>query len=315
MFKLNFNLSPSNAKINLQDKIYLTGSCFSDEIGELLSAYKFNNIHNPFGTLYNPVSIFKTLNGDLDSSNILENHGVFYHWDCHGKISSLSDDDLNKTIASSLETSSNFLANTNVVIVTLGTSFVYELKDTGQVVANCHKVPTSKFNKRLLSKEEIVQSFAALHEKLNSNLNIIFTVSPVRHIRDGLVENNLSKAILLQAVHEIVNEYKNAEYFPAFEIMNDELRDYRFFAEDMAHPSPQAIDYIWERFSDVYFHDDSKSFIRDWAKIRHAMNHKPFQSESVQHQNFLKRTISKLHELSDKIDVSHELNTLQNQLQ
>ncbi|MEP1094290.1 MAG: GSCFA domain-containing protein [Cyclobacteriaceae bacterium] len=315
MFKLNLDLSPSSSCISLEDKIYLTGSCFSDEIGTRLSTYKFDGIHNPFGTLYNPLSIFKTLLGDLDPSNIVENQGVFYHWDCHGKISSLTSDDLKKAVVTSLEASTNFLTNANFLIVTLGTSFVYESKDTGQVVANCHKVPTNKFNKRLLSKEEIVQSFASLHEKLNSNLKVIFTVSPVRHIRDGLVENNLSKAILLQSVHEIVNEYQNAEYFPAFEIMNDELRDYRFFAEDMVHPSAQAVDYIWQRFSDVYFDNDARSFIVDWTKIRHAMNHKPFQPKSTQHQDFIRRTIVKLHQLSDRVDVSQELNTLQNQLQ
>ncbi|MEP5611741.1 MAG: GSCFA domain-containing protein [Cyclobacteriaceae bacterium] len=315
MFKLNLDIPPSSSRISLEDKIYLTGSCFSDEIGARLSTSKFDNIHNPFGTLYNPLSIFKTLRGDLDPSNTIENQGVFYHWDYHGKISSLSDEDLEKKVVSSLSASNNFLANSKYLIVTLGTSFVYELNETSQVVANCHKVPASKFRRRLLDKDEIVQSFGSLHEKLNPNLTIVFTVSPVRHAKDGLVENNLSKAILLQAVHQTVNDYENVEYFPAFEIMNDELRDYRFFAEDMVHPSQQAVDYIWQKFSDVYFDDNLKAFIQDWAKIRHAINHKPFQPKSAQHIDFVKRTISKLHQLGDRVDVSHELETLQSQLQ
>lgn len=315
MFKLNFDPSLSTAKINLRDHVYLVGSCFSDEVGSRLSTHKFNTLQNPFGTIYNPISIFKTLAGNLDPLNSVESHGVFYHWDCHGKISALSLDDLTQTVRSATETSSHFLDNSTHLVITLGSAYVYEHTETGRVVANCHKVVGSKFSKRLLTKEEIVQAFTVIYQNLNPNLNIIFTVSPVRHIRDGLVENNLSKAILLQAVHEIVAEHKNIEYFPAYEIMNDELRDYRFYAEDMAHPSHQAVEYIWQKFSSVYFDKDTKQFMKEWIKIMQALRHKPFQSKSKQHREFLRHTLSQLNAFKGKIDVSEELLSIQNQLQ
>ena len=146
------------------------------------------------------------------------------------------------------------------------------------------------------------------------NLNIIFTVSPVRHIRDGLVENNLSKAILIESVHEIVNQFENVEYFPSYEIIMDELRDYRFFKNDMVHPTSQAIDYVWDKFSEIYFDDETKKFIHDWDKITLAMKHNAAQPKSNQHQQFLKSTITNLIDLKDKVNISEELKILQNKI-
>ena len=314
MFNLSLDLPSSEKSISLQDHVYLVGSCFSDEIGVKLGTNKFNTLQNPFGTIYNPISIFKTLTGDLDPLNIIESQGVFYHWDCHGKLSALSKSVLTESVKSIMETSSQYLDNATHLVITLGTSHVYEYKKNGQVVANCHKVNGSDFSKRLLTADEIQLAFSDLYERLNPNLNIIFTVSPVRHIRDGLVENNLSKAILLQAVHEIVDGHKNIEYFPAYEIMIDELRDYRYYGEDMVHPSDQAVDYIWKKFTNVYFDADTKQFVNDWSKITQALNHKPFQAKSKQHQDFLSNIVDKVKALEGKVDVSKELATIQNQL-
>lgn len=314
MFKLSFEITPSNTKITLNDKVYLIGSCFSDEIGNKLATFKFNSLHNPFGTLYNPISIFKALGETLNPTNTVESQGIYYHWDCHGEISALNQEGLEEKVRSTSKTSMDFISDSTVLIITLGTSFAYRHKEDQKLVANCHKIPAENFEKLLLNKEEILSAFSKLYASLKSNLTIIFTVSPVRHLRDGLVENNLSKAILIEAVHELVGQYENVQYFPAYEIVHDELRDYRFFAKDMAHPSKQAIDYIWERFSDVYFDSETNKFIVKWKKIRTAMDHKAFQPESNSHQDFLKRTISDLSNLKSLVDVSKEMKILEDQL-
>lgn len=314
MFKLDFKILPSETKITLKDKIYLSGSCFSDEIGSKLTTYKFNNLHNPFGTLYNPVSIVKSVSGSFDLKNVVESQGVYYHWDSHGKISGLSQGEVEKQVQVLQRSSTSFLEDATVLILTLGTAFVYRYQQTGEIVGNCHKVPAKNFTKQLLSKEEIIQSFSDLYKSLESNLMIVFTVSPVRHTRDGLVENNLSKAILIEAVHEMVDRYENVHYFPSYEIMNDELRDYRFFGEDMIHPSKQAVDYIWDKFSEMFFDDKTKTFVKKWDKIVQALDHNAFQPKSNQHQKFLKQTLSTLEELKDQVDVSNEMKTIQNQI-
>ncbi len=314
MFKLDFDFPPSKAKITLDDKVYLSGSCFSDEIGGKLSIYKFESLSNPFGTLYNPISIFKSISGSLNKENTIESGGVFYHWDCHGKISGLSNGEVEKQVEITQVSSTNFLSSATVIILTLGTSYVYQHRSTNEIVANCHKVPSKEFTKQLLTKEEIVQSFSDLYSNLNSNLKIVLTVSPVRHIRDGLVENNLSKARLIESVYEIVQAHENVSYFPSYEIMNDELRDYRFFAQDMIHPSEQAVDYIWKKFSDHFFDQKTKTFIDDWNKVLSALNHAPFQPKSKEHQRFLKKTMSTLENLKDQIDVSNELKAIQKQI-
>lgn len=314
MFKLTFDIPTSEKKISLRDPVYLTGSCFSDSIGEKLSLHKFKTLSNPFGTLYNPISIFKTLSTKLDPTHSIESQGVFYHWDCHGKISGLTKGELHDSVSHVSDNSLSFLENANFSIITLGTSFVYKLNSSGNIVANCHKLPSDNFSKFILSMDEITDSFKDLHETLKKNLTIIFTVSPVRHIRDGLVENNLSKAILIESVHELVSRYENVYYFPAYEIMNDELRDYRFFANDMVHPSPQAVDYIWEKFIQCYCDTETLKFMSGWNKIMSALQHTPFQPKSKEHQKFLNKTLEKLNELGKEVDVTREIETIENQL-
>ena len=314
MFKLDLQIPASDSEISLGDKIYLAGSCFSDEIGKKLGANKFKYLSNPFGTIYNPISIFKTLEGSLDSDHTVRSQDVFYHWDCHGQISGLQKEELSIKVNTALESSQEFLNEADHLIITLGTSFVYRLNSTNHIVANCHKVPSQEFTKELLTKEEIVNSFAKIYEGLNNKLNIVLTVSPVRHIRDGLAENNLSKAVLINSVHEIVLQYPNVHYFPAYEIVIDELRDYRFFAEDLVHPSSQAIDYVWTKFSETYFKKETQTLLASWSDLRLAIQHQAFQPRSAAHQNFLRQTIKKVENLKSKIDVSDELKHLQDQL-
>ena len=314
MFKLDFQIPPSRFKINLSDKIFLAGSCFSESIGRKLAAFKFQQLHNPFGTLYNPVSIFKTVESPLTPDSIVESQGVFYHYDCHGSISGLTREEAVKKVEKTSQESSAFLAQSKYLLLTLGTSFVYRRKDSNEIVANCHKIPGAQFSKELLTVSQIVEAFSTMKESLTGNQKIILTVSPVRHIRDGLIDNNLGKAVLLESVHEIVKKYDDVDYFPAYEIMIDELRDYRFYSKDMIHPSGEAIDYIWSKFQEIYLDEETRKLTDAWSDLRMAIEHRPFQPESKKHQQFLQKTHEKVRSWKSMVDVSRELKTLESQM-
>lgn len=316
MFKLEFDIPKSPEKITLSDSVCLIGSCFSDEIGAHLSGNKFNSLSNPFGTIYNPYSIFKLLADQAESKHIVQCQEVFYHWDAHGIVSGLSAEKTQALFEQKRKDFQSYLAKANWLVITLGTAIVYEYEKVG-IVANCHKVPSANFNKRLLDKNEIIGQFSKLHshlENINPNINILFTISPVRHIRDGLIENNRSKAILLDAVHSIKEMYKKVQYFPSYEILIDELRDYRFYESDMIHPSNAATKYVWERFSQTFFNQETLDTLAEWGKIRASLNHKPFQPQSKSHQTFLKNTLKKLQHMNEKMDVNVELEQLKKQI-
>ncbi|MEO1255623.1 MAG: GSCFA domain-containing protein [Bacteroidota bacterium] len=315
MFKLAFDIPESKEKINIKDLILMIGSCFSDEIGSRLSQSKFNTLRNPFGTVYNPYSIFKLLFNDL-SEDFVSHEEIYLHWDTHGAISGLSKNKLFKVLEDKRRQTQSYLENGKWLVITLGTAIVYELKK-GRIVANCHKVSADHFTKRFLSKQEIVNQFKLLNEKLyqtNPHLNIVFTVSPVRHIKDGLIENNRSKAILIDAVHEIVHENSQTSYFPSYEILIDELRDYRFYAKDMAHPSDQAIDYVWQQFKKTYLDPETQQLTNDLAKLISAVEHRPFHPTSNGHQRFLKNTLQKLQQMNEKLDVNVEIEQIRSQI-
>jgi hypothetical protein len=317
VFKLNFNIPQSEKKINLKDSIYLVGSCFSDEVGSLLERNKFKSLSNPFGTIYNPHTIFKLLRNEVLKDDILESQGVFYHWDCHGQVSGLSKSKLAVSFSEIRNQSNEFVRNTNWLIITLGTSIVYRFKASNKIVGNCHKIPATEFNKEFLSSSEIVDDFNKTLDSLkerNPKLNVILTVSPVRHIKDGFVENNLSKSILIESVHQMVSAHSYVHYFPSYEIMMDELRDYRFYKKDMIHPSEEAIEYIWKRFAETYVDKETFEFLNEWSKIKSALHHKPFQPDSTKHQQFLKNTIEQLNKLNDLVDTRVEREMLQKQL-
>ena len=322
MFRTKVIPKISPHKINLKDSILAIGSCFVQNIGQKFADFKFDIDINPFGTLFNPLSIFKlvnhaALNRDLESSGIVESQGVFHHYDLHSDLSKLNKDDLLENTNTQLHRVGAQLPETSIIIYTFGTSIVYELKETGDIVANCHKVPSDKFNKRLLDIDEIVHGFKVNYDLIksrNKNVRFILTVSPVRHQKDSFEQNNVSKSMLRIACERIIGQYDDVEYFPAFEIMMDELRDYRFYAEDMLHPNSVASDYIWQKFQDVYFNDKQKQFIMKWNKVRLALAHRPYNSRSEQHQLFIHKTIALLKEFQDEIDISPELRILESQL-
>lgn len=292
------------------------GSCFSDEMSKRLASNKFTQMANPFGTIYNPISIFKLLSGDVDSGQTIESHSVFYHWDAHGSISGLTSKETQSLFQNCQTKTQGFLSKTNWLIITLGTSYVYEYQRVG-IVSNCHKVPASNFTKRLLTQAEIIDSFEKAYSGLvrkNPGLNVVFTVSPVRHVRDGIVENNRSKAILIDAIHQLTECFENVSYFPSYEIVVDELRDYRFYQKDMIHPTSEASDYVWDQFVNTYFDASTKKTLFEWKKLMNAINHKPFQPESEAHQQFLKSTYSALEKMNEKMDVRVELEQLKKQI-
>lgn len=316
VFKLDFNIRESSNKISIKDKSLLLGSCFSDEIGSKLTDNKLQSLSNPFGTIYNPYSIFKLIANKAKANDIIESQGVYYHWDAHGEISGLSGAETISFFEKRNNETQTFLEKCKWLIITLGTAIVYE-NQAGHIVANCHKVPAKNFKKRFLNQDEITKQFASLHSHLldiNPLLNIVFTVSPVRHIRDGLIENNRSKAILIDAIHIITSQHKNTYYFPSYEIVMDELRDYRFFKTDRIHPTEEATDYVWNQFIQTYFDSEAKDFLQEWSKVKAAIHHRPFQPKSASHQAFLKSSLGKLQKLNEKVDLSVEIAQVRQQL-
>ena len=241
-------IKPSEWKIGYEDKILMLGSCFSDEIARQMEERKMAVTCNPFGTLYNPLSIAQAIQ-KTELPALIEYDGLWHSMAHHGSFSRATKEEAEKAVANSIKTMQRALAEATVVIVTFGTAWVYEMD--GKVVGNCHKMPEKNFTRRRLSVEEIVAVWQPILAQYPDK-QWLFTVSPIRHISDGLHENQLSKATLLMAVEAIRNQYSAISYFPSYEILLDELRDYRFFADDLVHPSTLAVEYIWERFCETF---------------------------------------------------------------
>ena len=274
------DIPESEWKMAAGEKVLLVGSCFADEIGEKMVRGGFEAMVNPFGTLYNPASIAASLLRSISEKEVGKEDvfcggdGVWHSWMHHSKFSSTDVATLVERINSTTHRVADFLREADVLVVTFGTAIIYRLKETGMLVANCHKQLDSLFVREQLSAYDIVdqwQMLLQLLESVNPKLKVIFTVSPIRHKRDGYHVNQISKGILLQALDEIVNNKWN--YFPSYEIMMDELRDYRFYAEDMIHPSAQAVEYIWQRFEDTYFDKKTKDVLakatKEWRQSQH----------------------------------------------
>ncbi|WP_456462474.1 GSCFA domain-containing protein [Reichenbachiella sp.] len=316
-FRTEFHPKPSKLQMDFDTQLLTIGSCFSENIGAKLQSGKIPVLVNPLGTVYNPICIFKLLSNDpLDDDKFVEVGGLWYHLDFHSQFSGRDKKTLETVLKLKLKELSDYLSQAQIVFITLGTSYVYEWADSGSVVANCHKIPQKKFAKRLLSLEEMKGAFEQLKTKLiqlNTSLQFVFTVSPVRHIKDGIAENQLSKSLLRVLCHELTQD-SQVSYFPAYEMMMDDLRDYRFYKTDMIHPSEMAEDYIWEKFQQTYFSDQTKKVLKEWGKIKSALAHRPFNLESENHQKFLKDQVKKLDVFSEYFDIEEERVFLQNQL-
>ena len=279
--------------INYASNILLFGSCFVENIGNKLEYFKFQNLVNPFGILFHPKAIEALIADSVGKKKYSEKDIFFYNeqwhsFDAHSKLSNPSKEILLLELNSQLGLTNQKIHNASHVIITLGTAWVYRFMVSENIVANCHKVPQKQFSKELLSVEEITQSLQNiifLIKKVNPDVAIIFTVSPVRHLKDGFIENTQSKSHLITAIHSTLND--KIHYFPSYEIMMDELRDYRFYAEDMIHPNHLAIEYIWNRFKEVWISEDSNSIMDEVDVIQKGLQHKPFNPNSESHQKFL----------------------------
>lgn len=320
-FRTELLLPPSARRMRLTDSILTIGSCFSDAIGAQLAAYKLNTLANPFGTTYNPNSIHKliqyaTSNRAIPEDSFGQHQGTTFHYDFHSQFSSDGRANLKTRLEDLISSTHDFLRKSKWLIITYGTAWVYELAETHEIVANCHKMPQRLFKKFLLTQKKILDSFETMYvelKALNPDIQLILTVSPVRHLKDTLELNSVSKAVLRVACHTLSQQYGDVRYFPSFEIMLDDLRDYRFYKPDMIHPSIVAEEYIWQKFGDQYFDDDLKTFLAKWRDITLAMNHRPFRVGSAPHQKFVAETIKKLEELKHIVDVDEELASLRKQ--
>ena len=279
--------------ISYASNVLLIGSCFVENMGHKLEYFKFQNLLNPFGILFHPKAIEILIAGAIEKKKYSEKDIFFYNerwhsFDAHSKLSHPSKKALITDLNSQLDLTNQKIHKASHVIITLGTAWVYRFMVSENIVANCHKVPQKQFSKELLSVEEITQSLQNiifLIKKVNPDVAIIFTVSPVRHLKDGFIENTQSKSHLLTAVHSILKD--NIHYFPSYEIMMDELRDYRFYAEDMMHPNDLAIEYIWSRFKEVWVSEDSIKIMDEVDVIQKGLQHKPFNPNSESHLTFV----------------------------
>jgi hypothetical protein len=305
-------------RMRLTDSVLTIGSCFSNAIGAQLISNKLTSLVNPFGTTYNPHSIHKVIQYATSNSIVSENsfaqrQGMVLHYDFHSSFSTPNQDELKTQVQSVISKTHNFLRGAQWLIITYGTAWAYELIETNEVVANCHKMPQSLFTKFLLTQKRMLDSFETMYVELkafNPGIRIILTVSPVRHVKDTLELNSVSKSVLRVACHTLSHQHSDVQYFPSYEILLDDLRDYRFYKSDMIHPSDIAEEYIWQKFVDQYFDDDLKQFISKWKDIRSALNHRPFLPGSPSHQKFVAETIRKLEELKDVVDVDKEIASL-----
>lgn len=297
---------PKNSNpIDYNSKIVSLGSCFAENMGHKFQYFKFQSETNPFGIIFNPVSIERIIDRVVSEKAFTE-EDVFFHnerWHCfevHSDVSESNKEQLLQNLNQILVETKKRLQEASHIIITYGTSWVYRNIENNSVVANCHKVPQKQFDKEILSAETIqssIQNTLDLIRKLNPKVDFIFTVSPVRHIKDGFVENQVSKAHLITAIYRLLQTEHcklNTKYFSSYEIMIDELRDYRFYAEDMLHPSQVAINYIWERFFQTQISDEIHSVMKQVCTIQKGLQHRPFNSNSESHQQFLSKLKDKM---------------------
>ncbi len=376
-FRTKVELPKGEAEICHQDKLMLFGSCFAENIGRRLVENKFQCDVNPYGILYNPYSIIEALTEIMEGKvytedDLFEADGQWHSWMHHGSFSAPTVEECLANINGRIRRAHEWLKQADWLLITWGTAYYYKLKETGKVVSNCHKQPDRLFDRHLARVDYLDNDFGFLLDQLgefNPNLKVLFTVSPVRHIKDGLRANHQSKGVLLLAIEDMLDrdwltpeteeekkkrkedydrtmkqmcekygitegmnwlgeeegddatddlddyDYENSiyhriHYFPSYEIMMDELRDYRFYADDMLHPSTLAVDYIWGCFAECYFPSETTQVMKDWKEIRKGLEHRPFDASSEGYRRFLTEIVLKIERLKEKLpylDVQNEL--------
>lgn len=295
-FRTEVNIQNSEKKIEIEDKIFSIGSCFASEMTDLLSKGQLQTLNNPFGTIFNPLSMNNSLKRLHDAAFYKEDELIQYNdqvisLDHHSRFNTGYIHQTLEKINTEIELGNQFLQKTKWVIITYGTSFIYEFLPKNKLVANCHKIPGKFFKKKLLTNQELVDSITDTILNIQDigldDAQILFTVSPVRHTKDGMMENNLSKSKLISAIHEVIPNFGNAHYLPVYEILMDDLRDYRFYKEDLIHPNSQAINYIFEKFGNAYFSNETMDFIEENFKISKALSHQTEDDKNSKYLEFL----------------------------
>ena len=320
MFRTPITLAPSTHLIGLESKILSMGSCFAEFIGGALVKNKFKILNNPFGVIFHPLALFKVLELALQKDlppdhSYVRNQGIWYNYLFHGSVSHTSREALKKLVKIKLLELEAYLHHLDYLMITFGTALQYRHIDTDLVVANCHKAPQQEFVKSLTPVDAVVRGFNQLWSTWGHHKpRVILSVSPIRHVKEGLVNNSLSKSVLRVASEHIAQIDDRVEYFPGFEIMMDDLRDYRFFEDDMVHPNQTARDYIWKLFADNYLNDHAGVFIDQWHKISNNLEHRPFYPQSPAHQAFLQKTLKLIDQLPENVDVSGEIDWIKKQL-
>ena len=296
-------------EISYKDRLMFLGSCFAEQMGSKMKEHGWDANINPFGVLYNPLSVASACRRILNpvpfvEGDLFEHNGMMHSFMHQEHFSNQSAEAALAKINETLSVAASYLPTLSCLVVTFGTSYIYRLKSDGRLVANCHKLPAAYFDRERLTVDQIVEEWSVLLEELktdNSALRVIFTVSPIRHWKDGAHGNQISKAILLLAEQALTEKYAGwTSYFPAYELMMDELRDYRFYADDLLHPSKVAVDYIRERFCDVYLDTPTKMDLKEVEAILCDANHRPFNPSSESNKRFLMKILDKIKRLQSK---------------
>ena len=324
-FRTQVELPEKETEIRHSEQIMLFGSCFAENIGNLLKENKFRCDVNPFGVLYNPLSIANALNQILEGKEYEEEDlffsgGLWHSWMHHSDFSAPSQEEALALMNFRLAKAKENLAKADWLVMTWGTAYVYIHQEMQKVVGNCHKQPDKTFRRLMLNAEAFVEECRGVLKKcreVNPNLKVLFTVSPIRHANDGMHGNQLSKATLLLAIDEICRTCPNCFYFPSYEIIMDELRDYRFYADDMIHLSSKSVEYIWECFSRCYFSKETQAVMKEWMEIKKAIDHKPFRPDSDAYRAFLSQIVLKIMQMKEKfpyLEVQKEIELCESRL-
>jgi GSCFA family protein len=315
---LDIDIKSPDKRISYNDKILLIGSCFTEHIGNRLEELKFSILQNPNGILFDPLSVSKSIVSYIGNT-VYKDEDLFYlnelwqSWNHHSIFSGTKPEEVMAKINESQKKAHEFITTADWLMITLGSSFSYQLSENGNPVANCHRAPAKWFNKQLLRIDETVSNLDnMIHQlfHLNKKINVIFTVSPVRHIRDGVIENNRSKARLLEAVHHLVNKFERLYYFPAYELVIDVLRDYRFYDVDLVHPNYAATEFVFENFRQFFITEETVQIMDEVKRLMTAYRHKPFQPSTEAHRQFLKGNLERIQQFQQKnphLDFSKEI--------
>ena len=323
-FHFEFDIKKLSGPIGHHHRTMLIGSCFTENMGEKLERHKFSVFQNPNGILFNPVSVSEAIINIIEQKvytpkDLFCHNETWHSWQHHSRFSGVSPEEAVQKINSTAVAARQFLKKADHLLITLGSAWVYTLTGKaanatpGTVAANNHKAPADWFERRLMRPDQVISVLGTMLDQLgafNPGIQVIFTISPVRHLREGVIDNNRSKAVLIQAVHDLVNRLEKLYYFPAYELVIDDLRDYRFYAEDLVHPNFQATSYVWNKFTEACMDADTRYLMKEIHEINLAYQHKPFNPDTEQHQKFLQSYHTKttlLQQQYPQLDFSAEL--------